>query len=112
MSNSAQTMGSTPIYFTPSTNGIHGGPRVYYDNPFDDEIVDSEKNPHKYMGQEFDSVTVPIDSKFSYDTNGDLVVNELCNISDPVQMLYEMVTRARRELNIVVIDNFPLFEKL
>ena len=112
MSNSAQTMGSTPIYFTPSTNGIHGGPRVYYDNPFDDGIVDSEKNPHKYMGQEFDSVTVPIDSKFSYDNNGDLVVNELCNISDPVQMLYEMVTRARRELNIVVIDNFPLFEKL
>lgn len=112
MSNAAQTMGSTPIYFTPSTNGIHGGPRVYYDNPFDDRIVDKAKNPHKYMGQEFDSVTVPIDSKFSYDTNGDLVVNELCNISDPVQMLYEMVTRARRELNIVVIGNFQLFEQL
>ncbi len=112
MSNSAQTMGSTPIYFTPSTNGIHGGPRVYYKSPFDKEIVDSSKNPHKYMGREFDSVTVPIDSRFSYDENGDLVVNELCNISDPVQMLYEMVTRARNELNIVVINDFLLFEKL
>lgn len=112
MSNSAQTMGSTPLYFTPSTNGIHGGPRVYYKNPFDNEIVDSSKNPHKYMGREFDSVTVPIDSRFSYNENGDLVVNELCNISNPVQMLYEMVTRARNELNIVVINDFLLFEKL
>lgn len=33
-------------------------------------------------------------------------------MSDRVQMLYEMVTRARNELNIVVIKNFPLFEKL
>lgn len=53
-----------------------------------------------------------MDSKFSYDKNGDLVVNELCNMSDRVHMLYEMVTRARNELNIVVIKNFPLFEKL
>lgn len=112
MSRSVETMGSTPIYFTPSTNGIHGGPRVYYNNPINDEITDFSKNPHKYMGQEFDSVTVPIDSKFSYDDNGDLVVNELCNISDPVQMLYEMITRARNELNIVVINDLQLFEKL
>ena len=64
------------------------------------------------MGREFDSVTVPIDSRFSYNENGDLVVKELCNISNPIQMLYEMVTRARNELNIVVINEFLLFEKL
>ena len=112
MSRTAETMGSTPIYFTPSTNGIHDGSRQYYDNPINDNITDFSKNPHKYMGQEFDSVTVPIDSKFSYDSDGNLIVKELCNISDPIQMLYEMVTRARNELNIVVIDNLPLFEKL
>ena len=112
MSRTAETMGSTPIYFTPSTNGIHDGSRKYYDNPINDKITDFSKNPHKYMGQEFDSVTVPIDSKFSYDSDGNLIVKELCNISEPVQMLYEMVTRARNELNIVVIDNLPLFEKL
>lgn len=32
-----------------------------------------------------------MDSKFSHDKNGDLVVNELCNMSDRVQMLYEML---------------------
>ncbi len=53
-----------------------------------------------------------MDAKFSYDKNGGLVVDELCNMSDRVQMLYEMVTRARNEFNIVVIKNFPLFEKL
>ena len=53
-----------------------------------------------------------MDSKFSYYKNGDLIENELCNMSDRAQMLYEMVTRARNELNIVVINNFPLFEKL
>ena len=52
-----------------------------------------------------------MDSKFSYYKNGDLVGNELCNMSDRVRMLYEMVTRARNELNIVVINNFTLFEK-
>lgn len=112
MSNAVQTMGSTPIYYTPSTNGIHEGKRVYYDNPFNEEIVNISRNPHKYMGQEFESITIPMDSKFSYNENGSLIVNESCNISDPVQMLYEMVTRARNELNIVVINNFPLFEKL
>ena len=70
------------------------------------------KEAHVIYGWEFDSVAVPMDSKFSHDKNGDLVVNELCNMSDRVQMLYEMVTRARNELNIVVINNFPLFEKL
>lgn len=64
------------------------------------------------MGREFDSVTVPMDSKFSYDKEGNLVVKEKCNNSDPVQMLYEIVTRARKELNIVVIDNLALYEKL
>ena len=64
------------------------------------------------MGQEFDSVTVPINSIFTYNKDGDLVVNTLCNISNPVQMLYEMVSRARNELNIVVIDDLDLFIKL
>ena len=53
-----------------------------------------------------------MDSKFSHYKNGDLVGNELCNMSDRVQMLYELVTRVRNELNIVVINNFPLLEKL
>ena len=112
MSTTPETLRSTPLYFTPSKNGIHDGKKIHYSNPINDEITDPSRNPHKYMGREFDSVTVPMDSKFSYDKEGNLVVKEKCNNSDPVQMLYEIVTRARKELNIVVIDNLALYEKL
>lgn len=109
MSNAKQVLGSTPIYYTPSKIGYHGGNKVTYDEPINEFLTDKNINPHRYMGQEFNSVTVAIDSRFSYDENRGLVMETLCNASDPVQMLYQMFTRARNELNIVVVNNTQLY---
>ena len=109
MSNCKQVLGSTPIYYTPSKMGVHEGSTVTYDEPIDTCLTHKNINPHKYMGQEFDSVTVAIDSRFLYDGNRGLVLDSLCNASDPVQMLYQIFTRARNELNIVVVNNTQLY---
>ena len=109
MSNCKQALGSTPIYYTPSKMGVHEGRTVTYDEPIDTCLTHKNINPHKYMGQEFDSVTVAIDSRFLYDENRGLVLDSLCNASDPVQMLYQIFTRARNELNIVVVNNTQLY---
>lgn len=109
MSNCKQVLGSTPIYYTPSKMGVHEGRTITYDEPIDTCLTHEDINPHKYMGQEFDSVTVAIDSRFLYDENRGLVLDSLCNASDPVQMLYQIFTRARNELNIVVVNNTQLY---
>ncbi len=69
---------------------------------------------HKVIGQEFDSVAVVIDNHFYYHNN-DLLsyypkngnANYLMN-----KMLYQMVTRTRKKLKVIVLNNPNVFEKI
>jgi hypothetical protein len=68
------------------------------------------ENSHKVIGQEFDSVAVTIDRYFGYDNDGDLIYAAKAYY-DPVKMLFQNITRTRKRLNIVLINNSVLFDR-
>jgi DNA replication protein DnaC len=62
-------------------------------------------NSHKVIGQEFDNVAVVLDEHFSYNKeNGKLIYTNKIYY-DPVKMLFQNVTRTRKKLHIVIINN-------
>lgn len=70
----------------------------------------SEKTSHKVIGQEFDGVAVTIDKFFSYGGSGELTyLGEAYYY--PVKMLFQNITRARKRINLVIIDNEVLLNR-
>lgn len=74
----------------------------------------NERNTHKTIGQEFDKVIVVIDSSFYYDSYGHLISDEYTGGTGyrMNKMLYQNITRVRKELKIVVLRNRKVFEKI
>lgn len=65
---------------------------------------------HQVIGQEFDSVAIVLDKFFQYNEAGDLTYNGL-TYYEPTKMLFQNITRARRRLNLVVIENQTLLDR-
>lgn len=65
---------------------------------------DTKKSSHNIIGQEFDGVAVIIDKYFSYHDNGSLTYKGQAYYH-PVKMLFQNITRTRKKLNLVIIDN-------
>lgn len=70
----------------------------------------SEKTSHQVIGQEFDGVAVTIDKYFSYDEEGELIYQGNAYYR-PSKMLFQNITRSRRRLNLVIIDNEELLNR-
>lgn len=62
------------------------------------------KTSHEVIGQEFDSVAIAVDKFFKYNDAGDLIYWGGAYYA-PTKMLFQNITRARRRLNLVVIEN-------
>ncbi|MEZ6926824.1 MULTISPECIES: DNA/RNA helicase domain-containing protein [unclassified Aeromonas] len=62
------------------------------------------KTSHKVIGQEFDNVAVVIDKHFYYHKTGRLLYNSN-TYYDTVKMLFQNITRTRKKLKLIVIDN-------
>ena len=67
------------------------------------DILDDEG----LAGCEFDNVALSLDERFYYDEEGRLKAKPLISLF----MLYQAVTRVRRKLCIVVINNASVFTK-
>lgn len=65
---------------------------------------DSKRSSHNVIGQEFDGVAVTIDKYFSYNEAGELIYKGTAYYQ-PVKMLFQNITRTRKKLNLVIIDN-------
>ncbi len=61
-------------------------------------------NAHGVLGQEFDKVLVLVGSTFYYDEDGGLAVKGK-NHYDPERMLYQSVTRARKQIMLLIVNN-------
>ena len=73
----------------------------------------SFETPHEVIGQEFDNVVVYIGQNFFYGADGTLQAKNLDgNPYDFLGMLYQAVTRARKRLEIVIINNPQVFLSL
>lgn len=91
------------INYTPSTK---------FNHPYDEFKLALADSTHEVIGQEFDKVVVVIDSYFYY--NGDNLSaknNGNSYYYNPPQMLFQMMTRVRKKLKIVVIDNPEIMDR-
>lgn len=68
---------------------------------------------HSVIGQEFNNVIVVLDQHFSYSTEGKLrATSRTGNVYSQIRMLFQIVTRTKNKLEIVVVNNEPLLEKI
>ncbi|AUS27714.1 hypothetical protein [Paenibacillus polymyxa] len=65
------------------------------------------RNAHHVIGQEFDKVAVVINERFYYNDSGQLL--SIREAGAPPyrmdKMLYQMLTRARQEITVVIYKN-------
>ncbi len=61
-------------------------------------------NAHGVLGQEFDKVLVLVGSTFYYGESGRLAVRGK-NHYDPERMFYQSVTRARKQIMLLIVNN-------
>ncbi len=91
-------------------------PSRYYPNP-QINLLSGLKScvgaAHEVIGQEFDNVSVMIGRTFYYSDNGKLCSNTVeRNPYNFLGMLYQAVTRAKKKLEIIVVNNPSVYKEL
>jgi hypothetical protein len=82
-----------------------------YDNEHHEKYSNAfGKTSHEVIGQEFDCVAVALDQYFSYDKDGRLVYIGKAYY-DPTKMLFQNITRTRKRINLIIIDNPVLLNR-
>ncbi|TNO99964.1 DUF2075 domain-containing protein [Bacillus cereus] len=76
----------------------------------DEIIVHSDKNVHGVVGQEFDKVIAVVGESFFYDKQGKLL-GDSNSYYLAREMLFQILTRTRSKLCLIIINNEPLLEK-
>ena len=85
-------------------------PSQYNKEHHEDYFCQDEKTSHQVIGQEFDGVVITLDRYFSYDDDGKLCYTGRAYYH-PVMMLFQNITRARKNLNLVIVDNEELLNR-
>lgn len=68
-----------------------------------------ESTPKDIIGQEFNQVVALIDEHFYYKKNGRLSCKDLESpLEMPIKTLYQAVTRTRKKLQLVIVNNIEL----
>jgi hypothetical protein len=88
----------------------------YTNQNFNGEAIQKMKlyrglNAHRVLGQEFDKVLVLVGSTFYYDNQNSIAVRT-ANYYDPERMLYQSVTRARKQIMLLIVNNPEFMTKL
>lgn len=81
-----------------------------------EELIDKfdcSETSHSVLGQEFDNVIMLLDSHFVYRSDGFLVASRHPNPDYLfAQLLFQGVTRVRKKLCLVIVDNQELFYRI
>lgn len=79
-------------------------PSQYNNEQHEKSALPTAKTSHRIIGQEFDNVGVIIDQCFFYNKDGKLQYR--CkSYYHPVKMLFQNITRTRKKVYIVIINN-------
>lgn len=91
---------------------INYTPSRYNRYPYDKYQKGEEDNAHKVIGQEYDNVVAVIDKHFHY-KDGKLSTRGYASTPyyHPTKMLFQIVTRTRKKLTIIIIDNERLLNQ-
>lgn len=91
------------INYTPST--YH---KMSHDNY---HVAYESDNAHTVIGQEFNNVVAVIDQRFKFNDEGKLSTNYHNPYYSPERMLFQIVTRTRMKLGIVIINNPTILKR-
>lgn len=72
-------------------------------------LSNDTESAHSVVGQEFNNVVVVIDESFKYNSQGDLIADN--TYYSQRQMLYQIITRTRKKLHIVIINNEVMLDR-
>ncbi|MFI1742850.1 ATP-binding protein [Thalassobellus sediminis] len=99
-----QDKGWKTINYTPSSR---------HNLPYDNLRIGEQDNAHSVIGQEFDKVIAVVDSFFYYNNENKLSTKNYKNrpYYHPTKMLLQIMTRTRRKLNFIVVDNEEILER-
>lgn len=82
-----------------------------YDNEYHERFSSPcDSNSHTVIGQEFDKVVIVLDRFFDYNDAGDIVYRSK-SYYDAVKMLFQNMTRCRRRLHLVFVQNQVLLAR-
>ena len=70
---------------------------------------DDKDSAHSVIGQEFDKIVIVIDNYFKYDSSVQLTADN--SYYSQRQMLYQIITRTRKEHYVVIIDNETILNR-
>lgn len=92
---------------------INYTPSRYNSFPYDKYQNSWEDTAHAVIGQEYDSVVAVIDKYFYYNQDGKLSTRgwNTTPYYHPTKMLFQIVTRTRKKLTIVIINNKILLDR-
>jgi Cdc6-like AAA superfamily ATPase len=89
---------------------LHFTPSQYNKEHHEKYSDSSHKTSHRIIGQEFENVVITVDNFFSYDENGELIYKG-STYYDAAKMLFQNITRTRKRLNLVIINNSELLDR-
>ena len=85
-------------------------PRVHGTDKHESWFPSDTLNAHEVIGQEFNNVACLLSRDMYYDDNGKLVSRaKYLYLED--RMLYQILTRARKKIHLVIFDNQPILER-
>lgn len=89
-------------------------PSRYIDRPDNDHIIPTVATTEDIIGQEFDHVVAVIDKYFYYKPNNKLSTRMKLEkpFYQPTKMLYQNISRTRKKLHVVVVNNSEVMDKI
>lgn len=86
-------------------------PKQYGKEDYEDLFPKDEQNAHDVIGQEFDDVASVLSENMYYDDNNKLVSRKTYYLYREDRMLYQILSRARKKIHLVILNNPELLER-
>lgn len=86
-------------------------PRLYSWEEYEKWFPNTRETAHAVIGQEFDKVAALISPNIDYDQDGKLVSSKSSYYYNEELMLYQILTRARHKVHMIIFDNSPMLER-
>lgn len=85
-------------------------PGIHSTFSYEKYLSSDSDSAHSVVGQEFDKVVVVLDDSFKYNTDGELCANNA--YYSQRQMLYQIITRTRKQLYVIIINNSIMLNRI